>query len=195
MSSNAAEKTNWTREAYLEMERASPERHELHDGEVFAMSGASREHNLVVFNLAASLHGALKGRPCEAYMNEMRVGYPPQTRYLYPDAVVVCGGPRFEDRTLDTLLNPTVVFEVLSASTESFDRGRKFKHYGAIESMREYVLLSQTEVRVEQFTRQGDGTWILRALGAGETLRLPSLDVALPVDALYERVFDLPAVA
>ena len=96
---------------------------------------------------------------------------------------------------MDTLLNPTAVFEVLSASTESFDRGRKFKHYGAIESMREYVLLSQTEVRVEQFTRQGDGTWILRALGAGETLRLSSLDVALPVDALYERVFDLPAVA
>lgn len=192
MGGSTAEKQPWTREAYLEMERASDVKHELHDGEIFAMSGARRAHNLITGNVGAELRAALRGRPCEAYLNEMRVSYPPQTRYLYPDAAVVCGPPRFEDETLDTLLNPVVVFEVLSKSTERFDRGKKFEHYRAIPSLREYVLLAQTEANVEQFTRQDDGTWLMRALRAGEMLRLTSIDVSLAVDALYERVFDYP---
>lgn len=186
-------KKRWTPGAYLEMERASPGRHELHDGEIFAMSGASRQHNLLVSSLGGQLYALLRGRPCEYYLNDMRVALLAQERYLYPDAVVVCGGPVLADGHGDTLLNPSAIFEVLSDSTEAFDRGQKFGHYRAIASVREYVLLSQTAVAVEHFTRQDDGTWSLRALGPGDTLRLVAAQISLSIDELYERVF--PAVA
>ena len=122
---SAAEQTPLTAEQYLEMERASDTRHEFVQGEVFAMSGASREHNLVTLNTALSLHSQLKGRPCETYSNDMRVKISPLGDYVYPDIVVVCNKPQLEDNHLDTLLNPTVIIEVLSDSTEAYDRGKK----------------------------------------------------------------------
>src|SRR6185436_6437179 len=131
------------------------------NGEVLAMTGASRRHNLIVWNLSAALHAQLQWRGCEAYVGDMRVFIPAVGLYTYPDVAVACGEPRFEDTELDTLLNPTLVIEVLSATTEGYDRGKKASYYRSLDSLREYVLVSQEEVRVELFTRQQDCHWLL----------------------------------
>jgi Uma2 family endonuclease len=177
---------------YLAAERrAEGGKSEYLDGEVIAMSGASRAHNLIALNLAASLHDQLKGRPCETYAGDMRVHTPATGLYTYPDVVVVCGEPRFDDAALDTLLNPTLLIEVLSSSTESYDRGRKFAHYRTLESLREVVLVSQDEVRVELFTRQQHGHWLLsEASRLDEAVPLGSIGCELRLADVYDRVID-----
>ena len=177
-------------EDYLVTERRAETKSEYVDGEVFAMSGASREHNLIVVNVVASMHGQLKGRPCETYAGDMRVHVPATGLYTYPDVTVVCGEPQFEDAELDTLLNPTLLVEVLSPSTEGYDRGKKFAQYRALESFREYVLVSQEEVRVEIFTRQEDGHWLLsqEAARLDEALLLASIGCELRLADVYDRV-------
>jgi len=178
-------------EDYLAAERRAETKSEYLDGEVFAMSGASRLHNLIALNIAASLHGQLKGRPCETYAGDMRVLIPEVGLYTYPDVTVVCGEPRFDDGELDTLLNPTLIIEVLSPTTEGYDRGRKSAHYRTLESLREYVLVSQDEVRVELFTRRDDGHWLLsEASRLDETLPLASIGCELRLADVYDRVFD-----
>src|SRR6185436_1384401 len=181
-------------EDYLVAERQAETKSEYLDGEVFAMSGASREHNLIAVNVAASVHGQLKRRPYEAYAGGMRVHSPATGLYTYPDVTVVCGEPRFEDSELDTLLNPTLLIEVLSPSTEAYDRGRKFAQYRTLESFREYVLVSQDEVRVEIFTRQDDGHWLLsqEAGRLEETVPLASIGCELRLADVYDRVFEPP---
>ena len=180
-------------EDYLAAERRAEIKSEYLDGEVFAMSGASRPHNLVVWNLAGLLHGQLKARGCEAYIGDMRVHIPSAGLYTYPDITVVCGEPRFEDGEMDTLLNPTLLIEVLSPSTEGYDRGKKFAHYRTLESLREYVLVAQEEARVELFTRQEDGHWLLsEASRLEETLLLASIGCGLRLADVYDRVSDLP---
>jgi Uma2 family endonuclease len=149
-----------TPEEYLAFERQAAYKNEYLDGEIFATTGASRRHNLITVNLAAALSPQLRGRPCEAYVSEMRVRIP-ERGYVYPDAVVVCGEPQFEDGHLDTLLNPTILIEVLSESTERYDRGKKFSFYRTIESLAEYILIAQDEHKVEQYVRQPDGRWLL----------------------------------
>src|SRR5206468_6291774 len=116
------------------------------NGQIYAMSGASREHNLIVVNLIRELSSQLRGRPCEVYASDMRVKVRPTGMYTYPDVVAVCGEPRFEDEQVDTLVNPAVIVEVLSPSTEAYDRGQKFAHYRKLESLTEYVLVAQNEV-------------------------------------------------
>jgi Uma2 family endonuclease len=174
---------------YLAEERKAAYKSEYFRGETFAMSGASREHNLIAGNLNGELRSQLRDRPCEVYQSDMRVKVSPTGLYTYPDVVVVCGGPEFEDAELDTLLNPTVLFEVLSETTESYDRGRKFAHYRTLESLREFVLVAQDRCHVEQFTRQPDGRWLLWETGDLEgVLSLSSIGCGLKLREVYAKV-------
>jgi Uma2 family endonuclease len=185
---SAAAKTRYTPEQYLELERKAPYKSEYYDGYIYAMSGASREHNLATGNLSGELRSRLKGRPCEVYASDMRVWIGATRSYTYPDVVVVCGEPRFEDREVDSLLNPTVVVEVLSPSTEKYDRGKKFDQYRRLDSLREYVLVAQDEVFVVHYARRGD-EWVLSDLDRREdVLRLESIDCAVPLIEIYERI-------
>ena len=142
-------KTHYTTEEYLQRERSTVYKSEFHDGQIFAMTGASRKHNLVCVNICRELSWQLKNRPCEAYVNDMRVKAAEAQSYYYPDISVVCGSAQFEDDQLDTLLNPTVLIEVLSPSTEAYDRGGKFAAYRKIASLREYLLIAQDHPSIE----------------------------------------------
>lgn len=177
---------------YLAFERSSDQRHEYADGETFPMAGGTREHSLTSVNIAGELRDALLDRPCEVHGSDMRIKIQATGRYLYPDASVVCGPPVFEDATRDTLLNPVVVVEVLSDSSEAYDRGDKFAHYRTIETLQEYVLASQKEARIEHFRRLPDGSWLLRIFLRGAQVRLDSISAELSVDRAYLKVFDLP---
>lgn len=194
LQSMSVEPTRLVRiEDYLAWERQAETKSEYLDGEVFAMTRASRPHNLITLNVAASLHGQLKGRGCEAYVGDMRVRIPAVNLYTYPDVAVVCGKPRFDDGEMDTLVNPTLVLEVLSPTTEGHDRGKnrgkKFAWYRTVESLREYVLVAQDEVRVELFTRQEDGHWLLsEASRLEEAIPLASIGCELPLADVYDRV-------
>jgi len=185
----AAAQTRLTPEEYLAKERAAEQRHEYAGGEVFAMAGGTREHALIAVNFVSALHAALIERPCEVYNSEMRVKIPTTTRYVYPDAAVACGGPKFEDEVRDTLLNPLLIVEVLSDSTEAYDRGDKFAQYQTIPSLQEYVLASQKSPRVEIFRRLPDGTWLLRIAGPGARVSLESVQCEIAVDRAYLKVF------
>jgi Uma2 family endonuclease len=161
MSPGPAEQARISPEGYLAGERASHVKHELWRGEVFAMAGASYVHNRIVANLVAALRDALGGGPCVALPSDMKVRVPSRDAFVYPDASIVCGPPEFHDATQDVLTNPAAVFEVLSESTERFDRGEKFVGYRSVPSLRECVLVSQSERLIEHYVRQPDGTWIL----------------------------------
>lgn len=176
-------------EEYLALERSSELKHEYADGEVFAMSGGTREHSLIATNVVGELRSELRARPCEAHASDLRIKNVTANRYVYPDASVVCGQPLFEDEHRDTLLNPTAIFEVLSDSSERYDRGDKFALYRGIPSIADYVLLSQKHVEIEHFCRQPDGTWLLRVLGPGERLQIASIGCDLAIDELYLKVF------
>lgn len=170
-----------TPEEYLARERVAETKSEYVRGEVFLMVGASRKHNLICVNLVRELSRRLKGRPCEVYTADMRVRIPPADRYTYPAVSVVCGEPEFEDAHGDTLLNPTVIIEVLSDSTESIDRGRKAADDRAIASLAEYLLIAQDEYRVEQYVKQADGRWLLTDIRSLDgVVELPSIGCVLP---------------
>src|SRR5207244_1637640 len=165
---------------------------EFDDGFIKAMSGATREHNLITGNIAREIGNQLKDRDREVYSNDMRVCVGPSRRYVHPDVVVVCGEPQFQDRELDTLLNPVVIVEVLFESTEKKDRGRKFTAYRRLESLQEYVLIDQEEVLVERYTRRGE-EWVLTAFESlDSTLHLTSIDCAIPLRETYARVLPPP---
>jgi Uma2 family endonuclease len=193
VNAEAAAKKIWTPAEYLAGERSSPERHEFFEGEIFAMAGASFEHNKIVANLVGELRSALRHRPCDVTPSDLRVKVPATGLYTYPDVTVVCGDPLFEDDARDTLLNPTVLVEVLSASTEGYDRGKKFRSYRSIATFREYVLVAQDAVSVERYTRGDDGVWSLHESGAGERLVLASIGCEIAVDEIYLKVFPAPA--
>ena len=177
-----------TPEEYLRRERASEHRSELVNGHVYAMGGASHEHNLLVFNLAREVGNQLRGRPFEAYVNDMRVKVAATGLYTYPDLVALCEPPRFEDHHGDTLLNPSVVVEVLSDSTEKYDRGEKFAHYRRLESLREYVLASQKLPRVEMYVRHGEQWVFFEVSGLDASFEIDSLGCTLKLADLYERI-------
>ena len=190
MNAEAAEKKRvWTPAEYLAWERLQPEKHELLDGEVFAMSGATYAHNKIVGNLVRELGNVLLHRRCDVTSSDLRVHVPATGLFSYPDVTVICGDPLFEDGTLDTLLNPTVLVEVLSESTEGYDRGKKFRHYRSIATFREYVLVAEDVVSVERYTRGDDGVWSLHESGAGERLVLASIGCEIAVDEIYLKVF------
>lgn len=180
-------KNTSTEAEYLARERAARDKHEFSAGESFAMAGAKRAHNLVVANLVTALCTTLRARPCEVYPSDMRVKVSATGLYTYPDASVVCLEPQFEDAELDTLLNPEVIFEVLSDTTEAYDRGDKFAAYQTIPTLREYVLVSTRRRRVERFTREAGGGWHLETFEAGALVEL-SVGCSVAVDELYLKV-------
>ncbi len=185
---HAPVRTKISEQEYLALERAAEERHEYADGEIFAMAGGTWEHSLIASNINGELRAALLGRPCVAQGADMRIHIPATGRYTYADGLVVCGEPVFTDEVRDTLLNPIVIIEVLSDSTEKYDRGDKFEQYESIPSFQDYLLVSQKKVRVEHFHRQVDGTWQRRVLGAGERLVFESVGCEIEVDRAYLRV-------
>ncbi len=187
MSSRA--QLRYTPAEYLALERSAEERSEYLDGEIFAMAGASRRHNLICLNVGAELRAQLRERPCEVYVNDMRVRIVATGLYTYPDGVVVCGEPTFEDAEVDTLLNPTLLVEVLSKSTADYDRGGKFEHYRTIESLREYVSVAQDKAQVVHYVRQDDNSWLLTEISGLEgRVKLPSIDAELIMAEVYAKV-------
>ncbi len=186
---SAIPKTKLTVKDYLEFERKSEERHEYFDGEIFAMSGAKRNHNKITTNLRGLVWQHLKGRNCENYSNDMRVFVPETGLYTYPDLVVVCGEPQFQDEVFDTLLNPVLLIEVLSETTESYDRGKKFQHYRSIESLQEYILVAQNEARIEKYVRHGDGFWLLsEAVGVNSEIEFSSIECRIALAEVYDKI-------
>jgi len=174
---------------YLERERRSEGKSEFLNGEIFAMTGASRPHNLISLNVGAELRVQLKQRPCEVYVSDMRVKVSVTGLYTYPDVVVACGEPTFEDAEVDTLLNPVLLVEVLSRTTADYDRGEKFEHYRRLPSLREYLLVAQHRRQVMQYVRQADNAWLLTETGeSGDSLYLPSLDCHLLLAEVYAKV-------
>jgi len=174
---------------YLQAERQDPTKREYLAGEVRALAGASEPHNIIVFNLGGMLYNSLRGKPCRGYVVDMRVKVAELPAYLYPDVVIVCGQPQFEDEQKDNLLNPTVVTEVLSPSTEAFDRGEKFAAYQRSPTLREYLLVAQDRIYVEHFIRQPDGQWSCRVYDQPEqSVVLLGGAVSLPLQGIYEGI-------
>ncbi len=187
MSSNP--KTLLTEEEYLALERQAEFRSEFLAGEMFALAGASRRHNRIVTNLVTALDVQLAARPCNVYSNDMRVKVQSTGLYTYPDVVVTCGEEKFADGENDVLLNPLVIAEVLSDSTEAYDRGKKFESYQGIESLKEYLLVAQKSRRVEQFVRQDVKNWLYsEAHEPGETIKLQSIGCELRLEDIYRKV-------
>jgi Uma2 family endonuclease len=179
----------------LDIERAATYRSEYFDGEMFAMAGGSPRHSLIGANVIRELGNGLKGRPCAVYESNLRILISATGLYTYPDASVICGPLEFEDEHRDTVLNPTLLVEVLSGSTEAYDRGEKSAHYRRIPSLREYLLVSQKEPKIERFLRNDDGTWTLTEVeGMDAVLPLPSLGIAISLREVYDKVdFSAPA--
>ncbi len=175
-------------EEYLAAEREAATRSEYFNGEVYAMAGASREHVAIVANLTYLFVGQFKGRPCSTFTNDMRLKVSETGLYAYPDVMALCGEPHFEDSAADTLTNPSVIIEVLSESTERYDRGDKFAHYRRLASLRDYVLVSQRRPRLEHYTRRGED-WVLREIdGLDAVLRLPDIGCELPLADIYDKL-------
>lgn len=173
---------------YLEIERHSEIKHELINGRMYALPGASRQHIKIALSIAASLRSQMRDRNCDVYMADMRVNVDPSGKYVYPDVVAVCGEQHFEDSEVDTLLNPSVIIEVLSDSTERYDRSDKFDYYRSIASLREYVLVAQDIMRVDHYVLQ-DGQWVFSALtAAGARLSLTSIECEISLADIYEKV-------
>jgi Uma2 family endonuclease len=183
-------KTHLMTEAeYLQLERARAQKHEYLDGEMLAMTGASRAYNLISGSAYAALYLQLRGKSCEVYPSDMRVKVETARFYTYPDITVMCGQARLEDVQLDTLLNPTLIVEVLSPSTERYDRGRKFQLYRNIDSLREYVLIAQDQPHIERYLRRDDGVWEYSdASGLEASIHLPSIGCMLALADVYEQV-------
>lgn len=176
-------------QGYLERERRAEQKSEFLNGEIIAMAGASRAHNIITTSIASSLHARLQERPCETYTSDMRVRVQETGAYVHPDVVVVCGEPRFLDAQLDTLLNPTLVFEVLSPTTESYDLGLKLAHYRRLASLREFVALAQDRVYGQHWIRQPRGLWLVEDhTDIGRSLSLVSIGCDLDLAEVYSRV-------
>lgn len=178
----------YSAQEYLELERRAEFKSEFHDGQIFAMTGVSREHNLITVNIAAELRQQLKNRPCEAFVNDMRVRAGKAKGYHYPDLAVACGTPQFEDEHGDTLTNPTVLIEVLSPSTEAYDRGGKFANYRKIASLREYLLVAQDQAHIDHYLRQGDAWLLTEAEGLDSSVTLDSIGCILALQEVYDKV-------
>jgi len=187
-------KTFLTPEQYLKIERAAETKSEYYNGEMFAMAGTSFRHAQISMNVAAELRQGLRGSKCQAVSSEVRLGVSPTGLYTYPDVMVVCG-PKFADNDFDTVTNPTVIIEILSPTTEAFDRGKKFESYRTLDSLRDYLMVAQDRVHVEHYTRQPGGFWTLQEASDRErTVEIASVGCGFKVAAAYENVaFETPA--
>ena len=179
----------FTSAEYLEFERQSEVRHEYIDGEIFEMAGTTRNHNRISTNVVRLLDNQLLERDCNVYSSDMRVKITSTEKYTYPDVVAVCGEEFFEDSTEDTLLNPMLIIEVLSKSTEAYDRGAKFEYYQTIESFQEYVLISQEPFRVEQYVRKEKNVWTyFEFRQADDIVKLNSISCELVLQDIYHKI-------
>jgi Uma2 family endonuclease len=177
-----------TPEQYLEQERKAEFKSEYVNGRVYAMGRCNAEHNTIAVNIGAELRLQFKGRSSRVYTSEMRVKIEDTGKYTYPDVAAICGNARFEDTHVDTLLNPTVLVEVLSPSTEAYDRGGKFAHYRRLPSVQEYVLVSQNQALVEKYTRQGEQWVLTEYAGLDAVLDLPVIGCRIPLTEIYDKV-------
>lgn len=184
----AAIQTYLTPEEYLTFERKATTKSEYLRGQIIAMSGASFAHNFITADIVTHLNIQLMGGECQVAASDMRVKATQTASYFYPDVVVICGEPRAEDDNFDILLNPTLIVEVLSPSTEAYDRGEKFEHYQHIASLKEYILLSQDKVHVEQYRRQGEQWLLTEFREIAEVLSLLSIGCELRLRDVYRRV-------
>ncbi|MEI8164988.1 MAG: Uma2 family endonuclease [Chloroflexales bacterium] len=177
-------------ELYLDQERRSLTKHEYYAGMVYAMAGASEQHNLIAVNLAATLHAQLRGRTCRAYPSDMRVKVLKTGLNTYPDFTIVCGQSQFTDPVKrDTVINPTVIIEILSPSTERYDRGMKFQHYRMISSLQEYILIAQDTYHIERFIRHAQHEWVFsEAVGLEAVMPLAAIQGTLVLHDVYEQV-------
>ncbi len=175
---------------YLAWEREQLERHEFYRGEVFAMAGGSTRHNVLAFAIGSELRTAARGRGCHLAGSDQRVVVMPGEHYVYPDVTMFCGPPVYAEGTNDVLANPSVIFEVLSRSTEAYDRGDKWAAYRQMPSLREYVLVSQALPRVEIFRREAEG-WRYNVIEAGGRVKILG-EFELELDAIYDGVLALP---
>ena len=174
---------------YLELERLAAGRHEYYKGEVFAMSGASFNHNVIEDNIRGALHSHLKGTKCRSFGSNLRVHIPANTLFTYPDVLIVCQEPKFADDVFDTLLNPSVLIEILSPSTANYDRGAKWDLYREIESLQEYILIDSTTTHLVQYVKNNDGTWTLYEKKAREqSFTITTIGLQLSMNDVYEGV-------
>jgi len=181
-----------TVEQYLEQEAKAQFRSEYFQGEVFAMTGNTRAHALLVTNLSGDLRDAMRRRDCRVYTTEIRLGIPDAQLYTYPDVLVTCGAEKMRGDASETVLNPVVIMEVLSPSTEAYDRGKKFELYRSIASLQEYVLVAQDRVHVEQYLRQPNGSWLLNEYNAEDPGMTLSIGIELELASVYEKVLESP---
>ncbi len=189
MPVSAPAKSRLTPEEYLARERQAEARSEYLAGQTFLMGGASRRHVLIVTNVVGELRRQLKGRPCLLFSTDLRLRVTPTGLFTYPDVMVVCGEATYVDQEADTLTNPTLIVEVLSASTLDYDRGRKFEHYRSLASLQEYLLVAQAKVHVEHFQKQPDGRWVLAETSRrDDDVRLPSIGCDLALTEIYDKV-------
>lgn len=179
-----------TEDDYLQRERASTLKHEYYAGHMYAMAGASEAHNLIAMNIAALLRSRVRGSSCRAYPSDMRVKVQSTGLHTYPDFSLVCGPPAFVDADKrDTLTNPKLIIEILSPSTESYDRGEKFQHYRTIETLQEYILVAQNKYRIERFVRNEHNEWVLSDItGIEASLPLALLQTEIALAEIYEQV-------
>ena len=181
--------TDVTPEEYLAAERLSETKSEYLDGGIYPMTGASLNHGRIVLNVATELALQLRERDCDVLVADMKVRLQESRKFFYPDVCVLCGDPQFHDERKDIITNPDLVIEVLSPSTEAFDRGAKFQAYRTVASLKEYVLVAQDSPTVEQYVRNDNGSWTLTTVaGLESTLTLPSVECTLNLAAVYKRV-------
>jgi Uma2 family endonuclease len=175
-------------EEYLAVERQAEYKSEYVDGVMYAMAGGSERHNLIAANIIISIGVQLRNRPCRVYPSDLKVRVPNSKRFFYPDVSVVCGDTRFADDERDVILNPILIVEVLSESTAAYDRGKKFLSYQQIDSLQEYLLISQDEEIAEHYVRQNNDAWIYtKAIGLKETILLPSIECEIALRDIYDK--------
>ncbi len=177
-------------EDYLDFERVQSERHEFLDGNVYAMAGESPRHSTICYNLYGITQNQLRGKRCRGYSPNMKVATNEKGLFSYPDLAIVCGEPKYHDKKSDVLINPTVIFEVLSPSTEHYDRGEKFLRYvNGIESLTDYILISQNKPAIEHFQKQSNGEWEKTEIeGIDSILRVASIECEISLSELYDLV-------
>ncbi len=178
-----------TTEQYFELEEMSESKHEYYHGAIYAMTGGTARHNLIVANIIGLLHGQLRGTPCRVFPSDLRLKVEQTGLYTYPDVSIICGPIYFGDNRQDTITNPVVLIEVLSPSTENYDRGKKFEHYRMIETLQEYIVVAQDRIHIEHFIRQDDHRWLLvDFFAADQAVQVGAINCTLSVELLYEYV-------
>lgn len=177
-----------TEEEYLVREPQAEYKSEYRNGRIVAMAGASREHNIIVLNIGSELRQQLKGRACQAFVSDMRVKVAAASFYTYPDVSALCGEPKFDEKDKLALVNPAVIIEVLSETTQEYDRTEKFGYYKRLDSLDDYVLVAQDRVLVEQFRRKG-GKWEARVFSSlQEAVGLDTIGCTLPLREVYDKI-------